>query len=64
MGANKWNKKIEKSVRIRPIRVIRVPPPDRPPVHTNRRMHSPSGYPGAPAEGFQGRPPLLHGAGI
>jgi len=51
IGANKWNKKIEKSVRIRPIRVIPVPSPDRPPQRTQTGAALPDtvGAPGAQA---------------
>jgi len=52
-------------VRIRPIRVIRVPPPDRQSLRT--QIGAGTALPdtaGAPAAGFQGRPPLLPGAEI
>ena len=60
MGANKWNKKIEKSMRIREIRVPHLPAH---PCARIRRRHVPSRYRQHTA-GFQGRPPLLPGAGI
>ncbi|HEY9246932.1 MAG TPA: hypothetical protein VIO11_08815 [Candidatus Methanoperedens sp.] len=48
---------------IRPIRVIRFPSPD--PLRTQTGAGTPlPDTAGAPAAGFQGSPPLLHGVGI
>jgi len=52
IGANKWNKKIEKSVRIRPIRVIPVPSPDRPPQRTQTGAAIPD-TPAQPRQAFR-----------
>ncbi|HEY9206621.1 MAG TPA: hypothetical protein VIO58_11955 [Candidatus Methanoperedens sp.] len=58
-------KDIKKSVPIRPIRIIRVSPSNRPPPRTQIRAGTDlQNTAGVPAAGFQGMSPLLHGARI